>query len=84
MTSTLRPRRGWAITALRRAIDTLRYLNDELTRANEAIFRPVGASRAGHPSSTTRPSMSAGAGSGATARQPGAAEAGADGAGRAA
>jgi hypothetical protein len=28
---------------MRRAIGTLQYVNDELTRANEAIFRPAGA-----------------------------------------
>jgi hypothetical protein len=49
MTSTPRQGPGWAMTALRRAIGTLRYLNDELTRANEALFRPVGAPRAGRP-----------------------------------
>jgi hypothetical protein len=30
---------------MRRAIGALRYVNAELTRANEAIFRPVGAAR---------------------------------------
>jgi hypothetical protein len=46
MTATRRPRRpgpGWARTAPRRAISTIRYVNDELMRANEAIFRPAGA-----------------------------------------
>ena len=28
---------------MRRAVRTLRYVNDEMVRANEAIFRPAGA-----------------------------------------
>lgn len=28
---------------MRRMVGTLRYVNDELVRANEAIFRPAGA-----------------------------------------
>jgi hypothetical protein len=70
------------MTALRRAIGTLRYVNDELTRANEAIFRPVGAPRAGHPGRATRPATAANTGSGGATRQP--ARAGAGDAGRAA
>ena len=85
MTSTRRPGPGWAMTALRRAIGTLRYVNDELTRANEAIFRPVGAPRAGRPGRAARPPAPARAGSGGDARQPETTSAGAgDGAGRAA
>jgi len=30
---------------MRRAIGALRYVNDELMRANEAIFRPAGPAR---------------------------------------
>jgi hypothetical protein len=63
MTATQRPRRpgpAWARTALRRAISTIRYANDELMRANEAIFRPAGAPRAS--GSVTRPPTKAGAG----------------------
>lgn len=46
MTATRRPRRrrpGWAMTALRRAIRTLRYVNDELVCASEAIIRSARA-----------------------------------------
>jgi hypothetical protein len=35
------------MTAIRRAISTLRHVNDELMRANDAIFRPAGAPQAG-------------------------------------
>ena len=70
--------------ALRRAIGTLRYVNDELTRANEAIFRPIGAPRAGRPGKAAGPPVPANAGSGGDARQPEPAKAGAGGAGRAA
>lgn len=34
-----RPRPGWAMTAMRRSIGTLRYANDELTRASKAMIR---------------------------------------------
>lgn len=44
MTATQQHQRSWRLTAaMRRAARTLRYVNDELARANEAIFRPVGA-----------------------------------------
>jgi hypothetical protein len=45
MTATQqRHRRSWRLTAaMRRTARTLRYVNDELVRANEAIFRPAGA-----------------------------------------
>lgn len=72
------------MTALRRAIGTLRYVNDELMRANEALFRPIGAPRAGRPGSAVRPPVPATAGSGGDARQPEPASAGAGGAGPAA
>ena len=42
MTVTRRPRRrrpGWAMTAPRRAIRALRYVNEELVRASEAMIR---------------------------------------------
>ena len=45
MTTTLRPRTGRAMTALHRAVSTLRYVNDELTRASEAIIRSARAPR---------------------------------------
>jgi hypothetical protein len=39
-----RRQRSWRVmAAMRRAAGTLRYVNDELMRANEAIFRPAGA-----------------------------------------
>jgi hypothetical protein len=85
MTSTRRLGPGWAMTALRRAISTLRYVNDELTRANEALlFRPVGPPRAHRPGSATHPTTPANAGSGGATRQPAPARAGAGGAGWAA
>jgi hypothetical protein len=45
MTATQqRHQRSWRlIAAMRRTARTLRYVNDELARANEAIFRPIGA-----------------------------------------
>jgi hypothetical protein len=49
VTATRRPRRpqpGWAMTAIRRAIGTLRYVNDELGRASEAIVRSARAPQA--------------------------------------
>lgn len=47
------------MTALRRAIGALRYVNDELMRANEAIFRPVGAPRADRRDGAARPAVPA-------------------------
>jgi hypothetical protein len=66
MTSTRRAAReglGRARTAMLRAVRTLRYINQELLRANEAIFRPVGpprrrespASQAGAPAAAQPP-----------------------------
>ena len=44
MTATQQQQRSWRlIAALHRTARVLRYVNDELARANEAIFRPVGA-----------------------------------------
>jgi len=56
MTATQRPRPGrtWAATALRRAIGALKLANDELLRANEAIFRPAGAPGPGGPAAAPR------------------------------
>jgi len=70
MTATQRPHpgRAWAATALRRAIGALQSVNDELLRANEAIFRPVGAPRAGGSGAaarTTRPAPARSGGGGA-------------------
>ncbi|HEY2690765.1 MAG TPA: hypothetical protein VGJ50_20155 [Streptosporangiaceae bacterium] len=66
MTSTRRPGPeglGRARSAMQRAVRTLRYVNQELLRANEAIFRPVGpprrrespASQAGAPAAAQPP-----------------------------
>jgi hypothetical protein len=41
----VRARSGWALTALRRAISALRYLQQENMRASEALCRPVGVPR---------------------------------------
>ena len=38
---------------MRRTVGTLRYLNDELVRANEAIFRPAGAPPSSPPAGTS-------------------------------
>jgi len=43
-----RSRSGWAVTALRRAIRALRYVNEELTLASEAIARSARAQQS-HP-----------------------------------
>ncbi len=45
MTATQqRHQHSWRLmAAIRRTARALRYVNDELVRANEAIFRPVGA-----------------------------------------
>jgi hypothetical protein len=48
MTATrgpVRARSGWTLTALRRAVSVLRYLQQENMRASEAICRPIGAPR---------------------------------------
>jgi hypothetical protein len=43
MTATHRPRPGRMMSRPRRAIRALRYVNDELTRASEAIIRSARA-----------------------------------------
>lgn len=40
------PRSGWLMTALRRAISTVRYVNDELVRASEDMIRSARAPQA--------------------------------------
>ena len=54
---TAPPRRrdpsSWAMTAIRRMIGTLRYANEELLRAHEAIARPAGLPRPGPPRQRT-------------------------------
>jgi hypothetical protein len=48
MTATRRPRRpspGWAMTALRRAIRILRYINETLVLVLQALFPPPDALR---------------------------------------
>jgi len=84
MTATQRPHPGrtWAATALRRAIGALRSAHDELLRANEAIFRPVGAPRASDPARATGTAPPAGADGAARPATP--AKAGGGGAGQAA
>lgn len=47
VTATRRPRPGPAVSTLRRASGTLRYVNDELLRACEAIIRSARAPRRG-------------------------------------
>jgi hypothetical protein len=41
----VRARPGWTLTALRRAVGVLRYLQQENMRASEALCRPIGAPR---------------------------------------
>ena len=55
MTATRQRRQpSWRVMAvMRRAADTLRYVNDELVRANEAIFRPAGAPPPRPPAGTS-------------------------------
>jgi hypothetical protein len=86
MTATQRPRpgRAWAATALRRAIGALRLANDELLRANEAIFRPVGEPRAGGSAAAARTAPPRGTGADGTSQPPASAQAGGGGSGRAA
>jgi hypothetical protein len=43
MTATYRPRPGRMMSGPRRVIRALRYVNDELTRASEAIIRSARA-----------------------------------------
>jgi hypothetical protein len=43
MTATPLPGPGQKMTGLRRVIQALRYVNDELTRASEAIIRSARA-----------------------------------------
>jgi len=86
MTATQRPRpdRAWAATALRRAIGALQFANEELLRANEAMFRPAGAPRASGPGAATRTTPPATAGADGAARPSAPAKAGGGGSGRAA
>ena len=55
MTATQqRHQRSWRlIAALHRTARALRYVNDELVRANEAIFRPAGAPPPSPPAGTS-------------------------------
>ena len=71
MTATLRHRqRSWkVVTGMRRAVSTLRYVNDELMRANEAIFRPAGAPLPSTPAGTSVGSPAAVSGSAEAATQ---------------
>lgn len=72
MTATgQRRQRSWRVmAAMRRAAGTLRYANDELLRANEAIFRPVGAPPPSPPAGASVSSATTVTGSaGAAARE---------------
>ena len=62
MTATQqRHQRSWRLmAAMRRTARTLRYVNDELARANEAIFRPVGAPPPSAPAGTASSTTSVG------------------------
>ena len=85
MTATRpRPGRTWAATALSRAIGAIRSANDELLRANEAIFRPAGAPRASGSAAATRTVPPASAGANGTTRPAAPARTGAGGPGQAA
>lgn len=55
MTATRQHRqRSWRMMSpMRRAVGTLRCVNDELLRANEAIFRPAGTPPASIPAGTS-------------------------------
>jgi hypothetical protein len=55
MTATQqRHQHSWRpMAAMRRTARTLRYVNDELLRANEAIFRPAGAPPPSPPAGTS-------------------------------
>jgi len=60
-------RRSWRLmAAMRRTARTLRYVNDELVRANEAIFRPAGAPPPRSSEGTSASSVSGGADAAAT------------------
>ena len=51
------------MAARRRAAATLRHVNDELVRANEAIFRPAGAPPPRPPAGTSGTSATSATGS---------------------
>ena len=62
-----RRKRSWqATTAMRRVVGILRDVNDELVRANEAIFRPAGAPPPRLPAGTSASSVSGSADAAAT------------------
>ena len=71
MTATQQHQRSWRLTAaMHRTARVLRYVNDELVRANEAIFCPVGAPPPGPPAGTSVSSgTSVGANAGAAAKK---------------
>ena len=60
MTATQQQHRhSWRLmAAMSRTARTLRYVNDELVRANEAIFRPAGASPPRPPAGTSASGVS--------------------------
>jgi hypothetical protein len=71
MTATQERRQpSWRmVAAMRRAARALRYVNDELVRANEAIFRPAGAPPSSRPAGTTAGSGTIVAGNGKAATE---------------
>jgi hypothetical protein len=68
MTATQQQRqRSWRLmAAMHRTARTLRYVNDELMRANEAIFRPAGAPPPGPPVTASASSAASVTGDAAT------------------
>jgi len=68
MTATQQQHRhSWRLmAAMSRTARTLRYVNDELVRANEAIFRPAGAPPPRLPAGTSASSVSGSADAAAT------------------
>ena len=67
MTATQQHRRSWRLmAAMRRTARTLRYVNDELVRANEGMFRPAGASPPRPPAGISASSVSGSADAAAT------------------
>jgi hypothetical protein len=65
MTATPRPYRassGWAVAALRRVVGTVRYVNDELSRASEAMIRSARSPQPGPQTSRRAGGRSAAAG----------------------
>jgi hypothetical protein len=69
VTRQRRGRSGKVMAVMRRAAGTLRHVNDELVRANEAMFRPAGAPPPRPPAGTSAASATVGTGSAAAATE---------------